>query len=147
MNTSRKVLGVFFVSLFVLVTIACSCNSITSQISGMVVTATPAATPTPALSLKGEHIRIVYIQQREADALLAADRLRAQGASVEIFLTSNDGNEKFINHVYYSPGYEQSAALIASLVSDIESVVPSAYPPDTTLDPNIDLALWIAEPK
>jgi len=140
MKTKLKVPGIFLLAILLLTAIACSCGSITPLFSGMF------ATPTPTISLNGVGIRIIYIQSREADANLVAERLRALGATVETSRTSDDGNDDFINRIFYEPGSEQNAAIVAALVSDIEAIIPTPLT-DANSYPNINLYLWIAQPK
>ena len=141
MKPNVKIWVPFLALFFVLATIACTCSSLS------LTPAEPTKTPEPTRPpLAGVGVRVIYTTARTADAEAAAARLGAQGATIDMSPTSDSGNEQFVGHIYYLEGYADEAALVASLVADLEPVVPMAGDPALEPPPGLQLFLWIVTP-
>jgi hypothetical protein len=115
-----------------------ACNTVTRLMGG--ATATPDSS-----ALDGIRIKIIYIADREADALEAQSRLEAQGADIVMLEVDNSGISRHIGKLYYMEGNEDLAIQVAAEVADLEVVKPTLQ----TVAPDVGqkLNLWIASPK
>jgi len=105
--------------------------------------ATPLVEAVPGTSgapLDGLGIRVVHVDRRRADAEEAARRLRALGAAVELFETSDSGNEAHTGSLYVRSGYRQLADVVIDAVKDLE---PLGATEGTTFSPGQQFNLWI----
>ncbi len=101
----------------------------------------PAAAP--AVFLTGLKVRLIYIERRADDARTAEKRLRAAGAEVEMFQTSDSGNEPHVGRCYAKGGLEEKAGRIATLLADIEALAP-ARADDAVWTAGQSFNVWIA---
>ncbi len=115
-----------------------ACNTVMRMVGGATATPDPTA-------LAGIRIKIIYIADREADALEAQSRLEAQGADIVMLQVDNTGISSHIGKLYYMEGNEDLAKKVAADVADLESVTPTLQ----TIPPDIgqQLNLWIARSK
>lgn len=105
--------------------------------------ATPLVEAVPGTSgapLDGLGIRVVHVDRRRADAEEAARRLRALGATVELFETSDSGNEAHTGTLYVRSGYRQLADAVIDAAKDLE---PLEAAEGTTFSPGQQFNVWI----
>jgi membrane-associated protease RseP (regulator of RpoE activity) len=101
-------------------------------------------TPPPQASpLAGLKVRLIYTDDRLADAQTAQRTLQAQGMTVEMFhFVKNDSYRGHIGKLYAVEGFGQLAPRVAELIRPVESV--SIFPNPVKASDGQQFNLWIA---